>query len=86
LDLPEMELREHGGRSFSLTCHSAIAGFGSGFGHVMLGILRALADDYGALVFLEHRSGVGDTEVLEISVFQTDFAAGRDFDLIAETV
>ena len=39
LDLPDMELREHGGSSYSLTCHS----FGSGFGHVMLGILRALA-------------------------------------------
>lgn len=82
LDLPEMELREHGVHSYSLTCHSS----GSGFGHVMLGILRTLADDYGALVFLEHRRGPAGTEVLDISVFKTDFAAGRDFDLGAEAV
>lgn len=84
LDLPEMELREHGGRSYSLTCHAEGTGFGAGFGHVMIGILRTLADDYGALVFLEHRGGSGETEVLDISVIQTDFAEGRDFDLIAE--
>jgi hypothetical protein len=81
LDLPELELREHGGHVYSLTCHSQ----GSGFGHVMLGVLRTLADDYGALVFLEHRGGRGDTEILDISVFETDFAEGREFDLSAET-
>jgi len=82
LDLPEMELREHGSQSFSLVCRSE----GSGFGHVMLGILRTLADDYGALVFLEHRRGPADTEILDISVFKTDFAAGREFELGAEAV
>jgi hypothetical protein len=73
-------LREHGGDHFSLTCHSG----GSGFGHVMLGMLRTLADDYGVLVFLEHRGESGETEILDISVIQMDFAEGREFDLIAE--
>ena len=82
LELPEMELREHGGSSYSLTCHSG----GTGFGHVMLGVLRTLADDYGALVFLEHRGGNSGAEILDISVFQTDFAEGREFELGAEAV
>jgi len=82
IDLPEMDLREHGGQTYALTCHSEHVGFG----HVMLGVLRTMADDYGALVFLEYHSGPDDTEILEISVFQTDFAEGRAFDLSAEAL
>ncbi|WP_425041240.1 heme NO-binding domain-containing protein [Primorskyibacter sp. S187A] len=79
LELPDLELREHGGRNFSLTCHS----HGNGFGYVLVGILRALADDYGALIFLEHRGG-SETEAIDITVFETEFAEGREFDLGAE--
>lgn len=80
LHLPELELREHGHRNYSLTCHSG----NSGFGHVMVGVLRALADDYGALVFLEHRGGAGQFETLDITVFETEYAQGRTFELGAE--
>ena len=77
LVLPQMELREFGGNSFSLTCHSPH----KGFGHVMMGILRTLADDYGALVFLEHQGGRPGVEVIEITLIETAFAAGRSFEL-----
>ncbi|MGX9357223.1 heme NO-binding domain-containing protein [Roseobacteraceae bacterium S113] len=80
LELPELELREHGSRHFSLTCHSE----GSGFGHVMTGVLRTMADDYGALVFLEHRGSGGMAEILDVTVFETEFAEGREFELGAE--
>lgn len=49
LDLPALSLEdgEHG--QFRLTCR----GCPPGFGQVLLGILRAMGDDYGALVVLE---------------------------------
>jgi hypothetical protein len=77
LDLPDLELREHGGDMFSLTCQGSRAGFG----HVIVGLLRALADDYGALVLLDHKGEQGGTEVIEIRVLTTAHASGRRFDL-----
>ncbi|WP_127115087.1 heme NO-binding domain-containing protein [Shimia sediminis] len=77
LDLPRMELREYGLNAFSLTCESGH----EGFGHVMMGILRTLADDYGALVFLEHQGITNGREVIEITLIETAFAEGRSFDL-----
>ena len=44
------QLRELTARQFSLVCGAGLRGYG----RVMMGILRAMADDYGALVFLEH--------------------------------
>jgi hypothetical protein len=85
LDLPGLELEEVGNDRFRLICYSgppyrpddSLAGFG----HVMLGLLRAMADDYGALVMLDHREGPPGTEVIEITLIETAFAVGRDFEL-----
>ncbi|SHJ71363.1 Haem-NO-binding [Shimia gijangensis] len=77
LILPQMELHEFGVNNFSLTCHSPH----KGFGHVMMGVLRTLADDYGALVFLEHLGGKPGIEVIEITLIETAFSAGRSFEL-----
>lgn len=55
--LPEIVTEEQGQGRFLLTCRRCP----SGFGHVMLGILRALADDYGALAVLEHLGTAADT-------------------------
>lgn len=77
LDLPRMELREFGANSFTLTCRYQR----KGFGHVMMGVLRTLADDYGALVFLEYQGGGKQTEVIEITLIEAAFAAGRSFEL-----
>lgn len=51
LTLPEITAQEQGQGRFLLICRACPPGFG----HVMLGILRALADDYGALAVLEHK-------------------------------
>lgn len=58
LALPEIVTEEKGEGRFLLICHACPPGFG----HVMLGILRALADDYGALAVLEHIGARPETE------------------------
>ena len=82
LRLPAMELREHTAGQFSLTCQPGLPGFGS----VMIGILRAMADDYGALVILDHMGGSAGHEVISITLIETAFAEGRSFDLGARAV
>ncbi len=77
LDLPSLELREASDGDFTLTCTSPH----EGYGHVLTGVLRALADDYGTLVFLEHHGRVGQTETLSIRVLDMGFTQGREFSL-----
>lgn len=77
LVLPSMEVRQHSAESFSLT----LRGDNPGFGYVMIGILRTLADDYGALVFLEHRGEQAEAEVIDITLVEQAFASGREFEL-----
>lgn len=77
LELPQLELREHTAESFTLTCRADHAGFG----HVIVGLLRALADDYGALVLLEHKGAREGTEIIDISLLSMAHARGRQFEL-----
>lgn len=81
LDLPELELRQHSGKRFTITCSGRLPGFG----HVLAGILRAMADDYGALVMLDHGGQSGTQEVVEVTLVESAFAEGRAFDLGART-
>ncbi|WP_272011335.1 hypothetical protein [Roseovarius sp. ZX-A-9] len=73
----QLELREHAAGIFSLTCRARHPGFG----HVIVGLLRALADDYGALVLLEHRGGRAGHEIITIKLLSIAHASGRRFDL-----
>lgn len=77
LNLPKLELREHAAGEFSLTVGRGIPGFGS----VMMGILRAMADDYGALAFLEYQGRNQGLDVIAIRLVDVSFAEGREFDL-----
>jgi len=55
LVLPDLSLiEEGGGERFTLICQPGTGPLGEGFGFVMVGILRALADDYGALAVIDH--------------------------------
>lgn len=78
LELPKFNLSEEGERgSFKLICTSPHVGFG----RVTMGLLRAMADDYGALVFLEY-AGAGDGfEEISIVLVESSYADGRDFSL-----
>lgn len=77
LELPTLDLRDHGGNNFTLHC----IWNRPGFGYVLVGILRTMADDYGALVFLEHQGADHGTETIDITLFEASFAQGRAFDL-----
>lgn len=77
LELPRLELRAHGGGQFSLICDAPVVGYG----HVMMGVLRVMADDYGALALLEHTGGTGQSETLSIVLVEADFSEGRSFEL-----
>lgn len=80
LDLPDLMLTDAGGDRFMMTCHSQIPGAG----HIALGLLRAMADDYGALVLLDHLGTGTDGEVVAIHLLERRFAEGRRFNLAAE--
>lgn len=77
LELPQLDLEDEGGGQFLLTCR----GQPSGFGYVMAGVLRAMADDYGALALLEHEGADEGGERLSIRLLDARFASGRQFSL-----
>ncbi|MEQ9261049.1 MAG: heme NO-binding domain-containing protein [Roseovarius sp.] len=80
LQVPQLILREQGGDRFFLRVASP-AQAPHRYGHVMLGLLRAMADDYGALVFLEHHGGTDAEELIEVTLLEPRFATARDFSL-----
>jgi hypothetical protein len=49
-------------------------------------MLRAMADDYGALVLLDHRGADSKRAVIEVRLLDPAFADGRSFDLCAGPV
>ncbi len=77
LQLPGLELSEHASGQYSLTCAPGLPGFG----HVLCGILRAMADDYGALVILKHEGKQDGHEVISVTLVESAFAKGRTFEL-----
>jgi len=80
LHLPGLELIETAPGRFKLLCQSGLPGYAS----VMMGVLRAMADDYGDLVILEHSGTKDGTEVISVTLVETEFAEGRTFDLGAK--
>lgn len=77
LHLPQIELRAVGDGRYSLICKSDVAGFA----HLLMGVLRAMADDYGALALLEPAGAGQGIETLSISLIEPDYAEGRAFEL-----
>lgn len=77
LTLPALELRELSVTEYQLLCHPGLPGYAS----VMVGVLRAMADDYGALVMLSEDGQQDRAEVISIMLVETAFAEGRHFDL-----
>ncbi|KMW56804.1 hypothetical protein AIOL_001760 [Candidatus Rhodobacter oscarellae] len=77
LEFPLLELLDHSSRAYTLLVTSQQPGFG----HVLVGMLRGMADDYGALVFLEHRGRRDGVETISIDLIEVSYAQGRDFAL-----
>lgn len=79
LDMPQFALVEKAADLFELTCRAPVRGGG----HVMMGLLRSMADDYGTLVLLDHQGTRDDAEIISIQILDQSFAVGRSFDLVA---
>lgn len=82
LHLPALELLEQAPQQFELICQPGLPGYS----YVLMGVLRAMADDYGDLVFLDHSGTQHGAEVISITLVETEFAAGREFDLGAHSL
>ncbi|WP_289043591.1 heme NO-binding domain-containing protein [uncultured Aliiroseovarius sp.] len=82
LDLPVIELDEFSTEEFLVTCRDVAPGVG----FILLGILRALADDYGALAYLEHLGREGTTEKISVRLLKMRHGVGRTFHLAAPGV
>ncbi|MEM6340117.1 MAG: heme NO-binding domain-containing protein [Pseudomonadota bacterium] len=82
LVIPELELHEHCNGRFELICESPI----EGCGHVLMGALRVMADDYGTLAYLEHTESRKGFETISITLIEAEFAEGRHFDLGAGAI
>lgn len=77
LNLPGLDLVECGDGRYRLHIIAPLAGAG----HVMVGLLRAMADDYGALVLLDPLDAPAPVEEIEIQLLDQRHARGRAFDL-----
>ena len=82
LDLPAISLHSQGAGVYRVEMGRS-DGAGLRFGPVLLGVLRAMADDYGALVLLDHRGFDATREIIEVHLLDEAFASGREFDLAA---
>ncbi|WP_112308766.1 diguanylate cyclase [Pseudogemmobacter bohemicus] len=82
LTLPDLSLEERGAGLFRLTCSNGL----QELNWILLGALRAMADDYGALVLIEEENCPdGRTIALSIRLLESHFSEGRTFDLARES-
>ena len=82
LDLPTLRLGGNDRDSFILTCLSPF----QGVGHMVVGLLRAMADDYGALVVIDHDGPTPGGERVSIQLLDHQFATGRRFILAGQAL
>lgn len=85
LDLPEIGLHAEGPGLYRVEVGRRAAG-DLRVGPVLIGVLRAMADDYGALVLLDHRGSDARREHIEVRLLDEAHAHGRAFDLGAGRV
>jgi hypothetical protein len=80
LDLPPLTLETASDGTFTVACGPEGADSRL-YAHVFTGILRSMADDYGALVLLDQIAADGGSAKLTVSVLSTDFSEARPFQL-----
>jgi hypothetical protein len=80
LALPPIEVTEHTANRFTLSTRTAW----DGFGHVLVGALRAMADDYGTLAMLDHDGRRDGVETVSVELLDQSFAEGRRFRLAGQ--
>ncbi|SOC02817.1 heme NO-binding domain-containing protein [Rhodobacter maris] len=77
LGLPELMLATEAQGRFTLSVKGAMPGWGA----VMAGLMRAMADDYGALVLIDASGRSGPVERVSVTLLDMAFAEARHFDL-----
>lgn len=78
LALPAMNVTDHGAGRYRLGIGAGCAGLGP----LLAGVLRAMADDYGALVLIDPASqGPDGTADIDLALLDARFAAPRAFAL-----
>jgi hypothetical protein len=77
IGLPGLELLGAGPGCYTLICRHPRPGFGA----VLAGVLRAMADDYGALALIDASPPAGLGECVTIELLEARFAEGRSFRL-----
>lgn len=77
LRLPGLELSDLGGGRYILEIEARSISFG----RVLMGVLRTMADDYGALAILDYLDEVDGKERISIKLIESAFSKGRSFDL-----
>lgn len=77
LNLPDVQLVDLGPDRFALRCGA----LGRGSARILVGILTAMADDYGALCLIETEEGPGRDPRIIVSVLDSAHNAARRFDL-----
>lgn len=75
LELPEIRIEHEDSATYLLRARWNLPGVGA----ILLGLLRAMADDYGALVVLTPGPREDDFETVRIVVLDTQHAVGRSF-------
>jgi Haem-NO-binding len=81
IGLPPLDLRSDAPGQYDLRA----SGPYSTFAPILAGVLRAMADDYGALVLIDGPVTDGDGSTIRIELLDTRFAEGRDFHLAIPT-
>lgn len=77
LHLPQMAVEDISANAFLLHVDEGLAGFAQ----VIAGMLRAIADDYGALVVLEPSVQTQRRDSLKVLLIESEYAQGRRFEL-----
>ncbi len=75
IELPHIEVEQETSTTYLLRARWKL----SGIGPILLGALRGMADDYGALAVLNLGPDDGKWETVRIVVLDTEHAAGRSF-------
>ena len=75
-DLPSIQVQAPGFRIYILSFGAGLPGFLP----IMMGVLRAMADDYGALVFMEYAQSEPKDQIV-VTLADSRFSDGRDFEL-----
>lgn len=78
LRLPAVNVTSEGDTTFQIDCDDALPGTA----HVLGGLIRGMADDYGVLILIDVRNELGGSQGVTVEIFENRFAPARPFPLI----